>query len=687
MKKDTISKVNYENNFICKECSNIPLLGLKFVCEPKKISDILKVYSYCIFNDKNNKDEVKELNLTNISNQKDNRDEEIKCENCKKYSIDYTCLKCKKSLCEKCRSYHESHKLYNNKEILLSKEEFEKINNNYIKSKRVINENLSKIEKKINNYKEQINELEKCYQEYKNINYKLIEITEFILEKYNNLYKSNRPIYYPIYFNIKNVLRFNYNEIELSKELSISEDLDSLIKIINLGNNFLLKPSHLSENLNKYNKFQEIINIGAIDFEEFKELELDYIQTISYDKERILGIKNNENNDVLEVYNIINKKVETSIKLNSEDTKYNILYKNNMILIMNSTNIYILDPNKFIIIQEIKLKDKIQIEKGKSRSMWRRGYIDSYTEGQKHFHQFTFIDVFEKNSIGIIYEGNLDYLNKEKSYGELIKNDGTDIINKEYENFDISYSENFIYLLIYVKNEKNIFNIERIIVLLRKHIGVNEVPFTSYKHFEVEDTYPYCTFYFNSLNRISNDEFIIGFKSRLVAKRDQYNYYITDNIYKNETIYYRLNISKNEIENELFATTNDSLLLKDKNKFYFFINKSEENEVNLLKNVIKDNSELIEIICEDKPYFKKFLSDNGDIMGWGDKSIYFGKIYLNKFQIINTIIKNDKNITLVTLNPNFIIYKSKEKNNESDEETSEENNNFSENEDAEDNTD
>ena len=654
---------NLEPNILCNECSNIKLLGIEFLNSSNNISDILKIYSLCMFNHKhtkNKKNEINEMSLNDIFSNKPKKHKnntEILCENCQKYPIDYSCISCKRNICEKCFTYHKSHNFYENKKYLLINN-LEGLKKEFNKSKKIMNNNILIIEKQINTYKSQLKILEDIFEEYKKINDKLINLSTYIINKYNNLLELKKPIYYPIYFNIKNVLLFNFQELKISgNNRTIKSYSDILFEKINSGCYFLINYSNLSKNLIDYNKTENIINLNLINFDNFKKLDIGYSNFTRLDKYKIIGItidENDENYDCsLDVYNIKNENVETSIKLCSIDDNYKLYYKDNIILAMNDLQIYIIDSNNFTIIQEIKLKTKSPKKDNNSResnTIWGyTRYVDPFVEELKNYHNFIYGEIVSENTIFIIYEGNLYYLNDEYSL-----NYNIDIINF-YESFDEDNSENYIYLLIYNKKNNN-YILDDIKVLLQKHIGVDQVDFTSSKHFEVEDKFPYCTFSFDSLNKYSENKYIIAFKSRIVAKRDQYNYYITDDKYSDETIYYSLDIKEDQsIEEIICSTEENSFLFKDEkeNKFYFLLNKSKDS-ISKLKNVLKDY-ELIEIITDNLNY-RNLLIQNKNVLGWNNNSIFLGKIFSHNLEIILNKKFNEGDIYLVMLNPNYILY-------------------------------
>ena len=130
------------------------------------------------------------------------------------------------------------------------------------------------------------------------------------------------------------------------------------------------------------------------------------------------------------------------------------------------------------------------------------------------------------------------------------------IVNYKDEYIDSlkNNSYKYIYFIIYEKDNSDKFLLKKIILLIKENIAKNEVHYVSYKHFENDDSDPYCTFYFDSLNKYSDTEYIISFKNKIKAERDQYNYYITDKIYSDETIYYYLNINDELIKRKICST-------------------------------------------------------------------------------------------------------------------------------------
>jgi len=319
----------------------------------------------------------------------------------------------------------------------------------------------------------------------------------------------------------------------------------------------------------------------------------------------------------LEIYSIQNEFVEAKIELDTYVTYYNnIILKENMILLVTNLEIYIINPKTFSIIQKINLNHNITDE----------------------MHQFIYGDILSKDSIGIIYEGDFECLN-DFSFNENLINlpsnqyDFGDIANFKQEFFAgfENKSHKYIYFLLYKKYNSDSFTLNKVILLVKKNIGLNEVDFVSYKHFLVEDDEPYCSFYFESLNRFSDKEYIIAFNSQIKENRDQYNYYITDKNYSNRTIYYYLNIDDDIIKKEVSYSKEKSFLHLIDTPFYFLFTKSEKCS-NDLKEYLKAY-QFIEIKMDEMD-FRDFYYQNGTILGKNKDQIYFGEIYSNKLEII-----------------------------------------------------
>jgi hypothetical protein len=188
---------------------------------------------------------------------------------------------------------------------------------------------------------------------------------------------------------------------------------------------------------------------------------------------------------------------------------------------------------------------------------------------------------------------------------------------------------------------------------------LNEVETVHDKYFINEDTNPYCTFYFDSLTRFSDKEFVIAFRSVIIEIRDQYNYYITDQKYSDETKYYYLNIDDDVIEREICSVKEDNFLQKIDNTFCFSHKKSKEEcsyDSSELKKLLK-HYKFIEIETE-KMNLRDFYLQNKSILGWDNELIYLGNInYNNELEIIKKISKYENyHIVYISINPNIIFY-------------------------------
>ena len=644
MKTESVLDDLLEKNILCNKCSNIPLLGIEFLNDSKNISDIIRLHSFCIFH--NNKRTVNELLLNNIYKEKEENKKEknikIKCEYCRKNKNEYLCLNCKRNICKECLNYHKSHNMYENNKYLIPKEDFVKIENKFKNAKQNFNKNLIYIRSKIDIFKSELQKLENLYKEYKDINDKLIAIANFILKKYKNGIISDNSIYYPIYFNVKNVLEFNFQEFKIKDDdLSIKTFTNYFLDRIKSGSFCLLSDSKYNKNLNDYTN-QKLIKISTLKLDEFKEIKVEYSKIIVLeDKTKFIGIK--EDSNLLEVFNIQNKFVETSIKLSVKVSNFKFFLKDNILILLTDIEIYIFNSKTFSIIQKIKLKEDNKI----------------YSK----YHKFIYGEILSKDSIGIIYEGDLGYLFDYSLINNyfslpLDKNGFLDIVNKKgkyIKSFD-KESHRYIYFLIYKKNDLDKFILEKIILLLQKHIELNEVQYVGSKDYELDDndTTSYCIFYFDSLNRTSDNEFVIAFKSRIKEKRNQYKFYITDKNYSNETIYYYLNTNDNIIVRKLCSTKENSFLHKIDKTFYFLFNESED--LFELKKILK-HYKFTEIKM-DEVNFRDFYYQNKNILGWDNELIYIGAIYSNnKFEIIKKINKSKNHyIICISLNPNIIFY-------------------------------
>jgi len=138
--------------------------------------------------------------------------------------------------------------------------------------------------------------------------------------------------------------------------------------------------------------------------------------------------------------------------------------------------------------------------------------------------------------------------------------------------------------------------------------------------------------------------------------RDQYNYYITNEKYSDEIIYYYLNIDDDIIKRKICSTKENIFLQKFDNIFCFSHKKSEEECSYELKELLKHYN-FIEIKMENMN-LRDFLYQNKTILGWDNELIYLGNIYSNnELEIIKKINKfNNYHIIYICLNPNIIFY-------------------------------
>ena len=224
-----------------------------------------------------------------------------------------------------------------------------------------------------------------------------------------------------------------------------------------------------------------------------------------------------------------------------------------------------LDPKDFSIKQQISTNHKIKEESQKSTeneySMWKKQEIREPEPGL-----FVFSKIISQNSFITIFKGDFRCLGEE--YEKCISCNTNDIkiINYEkdcYSNFNYGYGD-YSYLLIYEKKSDK-FEPKKIIYLVKDDIKSNEILYVAGKNCEVDldetEGDIYCSFNFDCIFNISESEFIIIYESKIEMNRNQDCYYIIDESYRNETIYYYLDIKKqNKIEKKLFSTKEKSHL-------------------------------------------------------------------------------------------------------------------------------
>ena len=574
---------NKEINFTCSICSNIPLIGIEFDDNAKDVSEAIKLNYYCIYNHNNKKNELSKIDLKNIFKDKDyniTKSKVIKCENCHEYLYEYTCLRCKRNICNKYIKFHPGHKLYDNKNYYFTENKIEEIKKQFKESKEVLTKNITIIKNQIDIFKFQLQKLENIYKEYQDMNNKLINLSQYLLDEYTKKFDLKKEIKYPLYFNLKNILNFNFQKIEefpKADEVSIKTYTDTILGKIKMGLYYLLKESQNSKNLDNYSN-EDIINLNLVNLDKFNEIKIEYNNFIILNKNKILGI--NELDNSLEMFNLKNKKVESSMKLNITESKTRIFYKNNLIFVMTKIEIYIIDPRTFNVIQNIFLKKKSFKER--SRYYWN---TEEY-EVQR-IHEFKYLDFLSDDKIGIIYNGELSYLNADID-NLIIGLDNPTILNSSDE-VDLSNTNDYTSLLIYKKNCDNIFILEKIILLIKSIVHVREVPYVCGKHDEYDNDEKYCKFYFKSLTKISENELILSFKCRIKTLRDIGYFYITERNYKNETIYYHLKLTdcSSNIKKLCSSEENTSLIKDTKDNKILFFFKDSQNCANKLKKFLK----------------------------------------------------------------------------------------------------
>ena len=228
--------MNFEQDIRCPECCNVQLLGLNFNEESDNINNFIDLYSFCIFNHKRNKASIQKNNFNHTfnSNSYDSiiYNKDLKCECCNRKPFEYHCFECKRNVCKNCFYYHESHRYYYNFGYL-SEIELQEISDNLKRAKSQTDLNMISIEKCILKYEIQLNILKQLFKKYEEINDKLNAFSKYILEKYNELLKLQKPIYYPLYFNLKNILKFEPIPINLpTEDISIKQFTDILTKKI-----------------------------------------------------------------------------------------------------------------------------------------------------------------------------------------------------------------------------------------------------------------------------------------------------------------------------------------------------------------------------------------------------------------------------------------------------------------------
>ena len=665
-------------NIICPYCSSVPLFGINFDYENKNIAEVCELYSYCIFNhDNKKKNKSQKIKFDDIFKKTAKKSKKninkIKCEFCKKKNIEYHCIKCKINICKDCFVNHKEHKYYYNKEYL-SEKELNEIKSNLEESEKNVKNNLEIINAQIKYYESQLEELKELYEKYKDINDKLFKFSDYILKQYTELSQEKEDIYYPLYFNVKNILLFNPNKIIMpEKYTSINSFTNILNDTLVSGFYFLITNSNFSENLCDYNKPEENqINYDLINLHNFSKKEIKYEKMLCFADNKITGIKNakDKNNSKVDIYNIKYQNIETSLNLKPPEK---IFYKKkyNLLIFLSQKTLYILNRKNYSIMQELSANHVIKKEKKSQRNSSYIWYSEIDEEEEENEYScpgtFTHVEILSKDSFAIIFNGDIRRLGEE--YGNFFNTDGISVINSDNKCYENNKYRDYYHLIIYEK-EKEIYVPKKIIFLLRNQIYTWEVDSVTGKYVEVEEQdYPYCKFIFDSMTKIKENEYIFAFNCKITADRNQEYFYIIDKIYKNETIFYRLNIKNhNTIEEKICSTDKRSFLLQSDivDKFYYLCDESESEENNnkLLDSFKDENKKLIIMKIRNLSTLDNLIIHKNTVIGINKESIYYCKIFGDKLEMIDHI-NTEKNMAIkyLSLEEKTFYYKIEEEKN------------------------
>ena len=661
--------MNFEQDLICPECCNPQLLGINFNEESIDINNFIELYSFCILNHKRDIACLQKNNFNYIfSDKKKNSiiyDKELKCECCNKKPFDYLCFECKRNICRKCFDYHKTHRYYYNYGYM-SEEELKEINNNFEKDKKFTELNNILIESRIKKYEMQLYNLKQLFKKYKEINDKLKYFSQYILNKYSELLKFQKPIYYPIYVNLKNILTFSPIPINFpAEDISIDSFTNILTKKIISGCYFVISNSSLTTNLEDYNKpnqFKTYFNINSID--DFTKKEIIYDSIFPYSENKFCGLnyyfpeingneQNKKEDEEIDIYNIKNQMVETKIK-STPDSIY-CSEKYNIIIFEYEDYLEIYNSKDFSLIQEIIYDETNKRIKRLNTTLWNPNV--SYS-----FHDFSDVIFISENTIGFLYEGNLAYLGEEVE--SLFLYDKVKVINISDDEFDF-HSDYYCYFIIYQRENKNaIFTPKSVNLLVKRDIKINEISLKAGEYDGNFDDNSYCLFESDGITKLSDEGFIFAFKSRIQQSRDQDNYYITETFYKNEKIYYFLNCKEDRyIKNIIGKTKEKSYLFKNYSdeKFYFLYNKSDNVAESLKVYFEKCGLNLIKINVHDKLNIRDLFIENHNIIGWNYNSIFVGKIIFGELEIIHNFnLPKNEFVMHISLKNKCIYYKNRE---------------------------
>ena len=219
----------------------------------------------------------------------------------------------------------------------------------------------------------------------------------------------------------------------------------------------------------------------------------------------------------------------------------------------------------------------------------------------------------------------------------LFDHEGIKVINMENKEFDYD-CEDYGYFIVYQRNNKNEkFTPKSVSLLLKIFIKIYEVPLQPGEYSgNVEDN-SYCIFELDGITQLSDESFIIAFKSRIQISRAQDSYYITDDFYKNETIYYFLNYKENRFIKLIIGKTKEkSYLFKNEldEQFYFLYNNSDKAAKSLKIYFEKYNLSLTTINVKDKLNVRNLYIEKNNIIGYNCNSIYVGKIICGELEVI-----------------------------------------------------
>jgi len=658
----------FSQNIACPDCSCQPLLGINYSYENENLSDVVELYSYCVF-DHNKKYKVTtkynfEIVFKNKSKKKNKKiNQNMICESCKEKNIEYHCIECQRNICKKCFENHKSHKYYCNKEYIPEKE-FKEIKNNLEESKKNIQKNLELINERIKEYESQLNELKSLYEKYKDINDKLAAFSEYTLQLYEDLAESKEDIYYPLYFNVKNVLTFNPKHLKL-EENDIS--IKSFIKILNdkliSGFYFIIKNSDFSQNLRDYNKLdKKPINYDALNIDKFNRINVQYKEMISFTDNKIIGI--NDDNINIDIFNIKNQNIETTLNISPpEKIIYNKQY--HLLIFLSKKTLQVLNSRDYSIKQEFSANHQIKKEKKEEKRGWYGSSYSIWSRDNREYEEeyecpgiFIHAEILSESSFAVVFYGDIRRLGEE--YGHFFRTDGMSVVNYKYECFEDNRYRDYCFLIIY-EIENDIFVPKQFKTLVKNKINTDEVSYVTGKHIEVEEEdYPYCSFNFNSMTKINEDTFIFGFICKIEANRDQGYYYITDKKYQNENIYYPLNIKEEKrITTKLSTTKEKTLFFKNENDgiFYYFYDVSDNYPAKLKYYLSTKNLEMKAIKYDKKRKISSIHVQKNSIIGMHAGNIFFAKIINDTMEIIYVVPpEENQEIKFVSLEEKIIFY-------------------------------